>query len=525
MICVITLSAIVVRHLLRSEFLQPVELLRTGALQLSQGQLSFRHAIPARRDELCQVMEVFNSMADKLEDRHAEQERHASEIAAAYRKIEQELQERQKAEAALQILNDELEQRVEIRTRSLCQANSDLTHEIAERKLAEESRRQLETQLQQAYKMQAIGTLAGGIAHDFNNILGAIIGYAEMIREDCQTDTALTHDIDQVLMAGNRAKELVKQILTFSRQTKANAILLQPATIIKEVIKLLRSSIPTTIAIEHDIDPKAGVILADPTQFHQILLNLCTNAYHAMEKEGGSLTITLKPVNYGSDESVGSTGIPPGEYVQLTIADTGIGMAPEIMAKIFEPYFTTKEVGKGTGMGLSMVHGIVQNCGGYITCTSQQGAGSVFQVTLPALASSAAEDETNEAVPFGKEHILLIDDEGILLEMSTIMLERLGYTVSPHRHSFEALAEFNKQPELYDLVITDQTMPNMTGRDLALKMLQIRPELPIILCTGYSSLITEEEAKSAGIKGFAMKPLAKTEIATLIREVLVSGHS
>ncbi len=244
--------------------------------------------------------------------------------------------------------------------------------DITDHKRLEEERKKMQLQLQQAQKIEAIGTLAGGIAHDFNNILGAIIGYAEMIKDDCQADSITAHDIQQVLKAGNRAKELVKQILAFSRQTETQKIPMQPAIIIKELIKLLRSSIPTTISIVRDIDPKAGIILADPNQIHQIMMNICTNAFHAMETKGGILSISLK-----------NTVLLQKNFVQLSIRDTGHGIPPEILGQIFDPYFTTKEVGKGTGLGLAMVHGIVQSCKGSIDCESSLGEGTVFHVYLP----------------------------------------------------------------------------------------------------------------------------------------------
>ena len=521
LILLITITAVILRMILRKEFLRPVELLRAGALQLSRGELAFRHDIPERKDELCQVMEVFNSMAGELEGRQIEQKQHADELATAYRKIQSELQERQRAEVALKKLNDELEQRVQERTRSLLQANGDLLHEIAERKLAEEERQKLETQLQQAQKMEAIGTLAGGIAHDFNNILGAIIGYAEMIHEDCPADSSLLHDINQVLLAANRAKELVKQILAFSRQTKSLKSPVQPGTIIKEALKLLRASLPATITIEQDIDPAAGIILADPTQIHQIVMNLCTNAYHAMEQKGGTLTVSLYKKTLFRDDLVNEPHMQPGIFVQLSIKDSGVGIAPDIREKIFDPYFTTKEVGKGTGLGLSMVHGIVQGYGGSIVCDSMLGAGTVFKIALPTITEHALEEnDSPEPVPQGKERILLIDDEPILLEMGKIMLERLGYHVSARWNGIEALIAFQNQPNLFDMVITDQTMPGITGLELSRRILQIRPDMPIILCTGYSSLISEEEVRTLGIKGFAMKPLARRNVAELIRKIL-----
>lgn len=393
--------------------------------------------------------------------------------------------------------------------------------DITQRKQTEKERNMLQEQLIQAQKMEAIGTLAGGIAHDFNNILGAILGYAEMVRNDCPADSTIANDIDQILKAGNRAVELVKQILAFSRQAKANPVPLQPAAIINEAVKLLRATLPTTIAIKQNIAPDTGYIQADPTQIHQILMNLCTNAYHAMEAEGGTLTISLKNKMLGPNDLKSESSMQPGSFVQLTIEDTGVGIEPEIREKIFDPYFTTKEIGKGTGMGLATVHGIVQSYGGSITCDSRPGRGTIFYITFPSVPVHSAQGKGSaEQHANGREHILLIDDEEILVEVGKAILQRLGYKVTTRSNSIEALATFQDQPDSFDLIITDLTMPGMTGVDLSRRMLQIRPDIPVILCTGYSSLISEEKAKAMGIRGFAMKPFSKTEISHLIRKVL-----
>jgi len=393
--------------------------------------------------------------------------------------------------------------------------------DFTERKKIEEEQKKLQSQLIQAQKMEAIGTLAGGIAHDFNNILGAILGYAEMAADDCPADSKVAYNITQVVKAGNRARELVKQILAFSRQTETDFIPLQPAVIITEALKLLRSSLPTTITIIQEIDRDAGDVLADPIQIHQVVMNLCTNAFHAMEKDGGILEVSLKKKELTGKDLLNEPHLQPGNYLQLSIRDTGVGIAPEDLERIFDPYFTTKEVGKGTGMGLSIAHGIVKNYGGSITCDSRPGEGTVFHIILPAVDSSSLQaGEKTEVIPGGNEHILLIDDEELLVEMSKRMLERLGYRVTAQTDSIKALAMFQNQPQEFDLVITDQTMPGMTGSKLAQRMLLVRSDLPIILCTGYSTLMSEEKAHSLGIKGFAMKPLTKKDIATLIRKVL-----
>ncbi len=397
-------------------------------------------------------------------------------------------------------------------------------HDITRRKEAETERFKLEAQLQQAQRLEAIGTLAGGIAHDFNNILGAILGYAEMAKDDSPAESSVRKDLIEILKAGHRAKDLVKQILAFSRQAATERISLQPVDIVKEAVKLLRPSLPSTIEIKQEIDEAAGPILADPTQLHQIVVNLCTNAFHAMEESGGILTISLKNITLKREDLGGDPHVLPGEYVRLSIKDTGAGIVPEVLGRMFDPYFTTKEVGKGTGMGLAIVHGIVKSYNGFVSCASTPGKGTTVQVYLPLIAAGAVlVEEPQGPVPTGNERILFIDDERILAEMGKTMLEPLGYTVTVRNNSLEAITTFLNQPEMFDLVITDQTMPGMTGFEMARRMLMIRPDLPIILCTGYSTLVSEEKARASGIRAFAMKPLAKRDIARLIRKVLDGG--
>lgn len=393
--------------------------------------------------------------------------------------------------------------------------------DTTERHKAENEKANLENRLNHAQKMEAMGTLAGGIAHDFNNILAAILGYAEMARDDCQPGTTVAEDLDKVLEGGNRAKDLVQQILAFSRQSEMERIPLQPASVTKEAIKMLRPSLPTTIEINQDIPPATGLILADPTQIHQILMNLCTNAFHAMEETGGKLDISLKEVSLCSEDLIHEPDVEPGTFVQLSISDSGPGITPDIKIKIFDPYFTTKETGKGTGMGLAIVHGIVKSYGGFISLYSEPGEGTAFHVFIPVVEKELLPKIKDvDPIPIGSDRILFIDDEEILAEMGKSMLERLGYHVTVRNNSIEALETFQNQPEQFDLVITDQTMPGMTGADLARRMMQIKPEIPIILCTGYSTTISEEKAKSMGIKEFALKPLSKKDIAVLIRKVL-----
>jgi len=521
LIVLMTLAAVAFRKILVREFLRPVEILRAGAIRLSRGDLTYRLETPPRMDELGQVMEAFNSMAEDLSVQHAELQGHADEMASAYQQIQRELDERQKAQAALKNLNEELENRVQKRTLSLLQSNTDLLHEIAERKSAEEQREKLETQLQQAQKMEAIGTLAGGIAHDFNNILGAILGNAEMARGDTLPGTNVADDLDEVIKASHRARELVKQILAFSRQADAECIPLKPANIIREAMKMLRPSMPSTIEIHQEIASTACLILADPTHIHQIVMNLCTNAFHAMESTGGRLDISLQDVELHQEELRKAPDVTPGRFIQMSIKDSGPGIAPEVQAKIFDPYFTTKAVGKGTGLGLSIVHGIVKSYGGFISLVSEPGKGTAFHIFLPVIAeNSLREENAIEMIPLGRERILFVDDEQMLVEMGKKMFERLGYSVTTRTSSLEALETFQDAPDQFDIIITDQTMPGLTGLDLSRWMLKIRPDIPIILCTGYSTIISEETAKAAGVREFALKPLAKKDIAQLIRKVL-----
>ena len=380
---------------------------------------------------------------------------------------------------------------------------------------------ELEHRLQQAQKMEAIGTLAGGIAHDFNNLLGVILGYADLARDDAPPETDLDKDLEEIYVAANRAKDLVKQILAFSRQTEVEHLHMKLQPLIKESLGMLRSTIPSTISITENIDSQCGAVLADPSQVHQILMNLCTNAYHAMETTGGTLSVALNTVCIEPNDKNMLLHLLAGEYVKLTVADTGVGIGPDVIPKIFDPYFTTKEVGKGTGMGLAIIHGVMKECGGAITVDSKLGQGAVFHVYFPVVKEETVPvTQEQEDIPRGTERVLLVDDEPILADMGKDMLERLGYHVTVQYNSSQALEIFQNDPKQFDLVITDQTMPGMTGVDLARRMLAIQATIPIILCTGYSNLIDDESIKGLGIKEFALKPLSKNAIATLIRKAL-----
>ncbi len=395
-------------------------------------------------------------------------------------------------------------------------------HDLSASRKEVEEKQNLEKQLRHASKMEAIGTLAGGIAHDFNNLLAIILGYTEMAKEDAPGGSSLANDLEKISVAGNRAKDLVRQILTFSRQAEVERIPVQLQLLVKEALKIIRSTIPTTIKIHDDIDSECGFVLVDPTQTHQILMNLCANANHAMEGTGGTLKVELQNVCIDEqDDKQLALHVEPGEYVELLVSDTGSGIGSDIIEKIFEPFFTTKDVDKGTGMGLAIVHGIVADFGGAITVESKLGKGTIFRVYFPVVEKDALKPKKDAGeISLGKERILFIDDEQLLAEMGQAMLERLGYNVTMRQSSLEALSIFENCPEEFDLIITDQTMPDITGLDLARRVLQIRPDMPVILCTGYSNLVDEETAKAMGIKEFAMKPLNKSQVSQLIRKVL-----
>ncbi|MHB1349433.1 MAG: PAS domain S-box protein [Desulfobulbus sp.] len=397
--------------------------------------------------------------------------------------------------------------------------------DISERLLAEKEKHQLEGQIRRAQKMEAIGTLAGGIAHDFNNILGVILGYAEIARDDSPPDSPARKDLDKVIAAGFRARDLVQRILAFSRQAPVERIPLRPGPIISEALTMLRASLPSTISFQEDLAVDCGVICADPIQLHQIIMNLGTNAFHAMERSGGILRVTMKNADTLPETLLRKEGGAHKRFVMLTVQDTGCGISPEIMDKIFDPFFTTKELGKGTGMGLSMVYGIVHDYGGTILVDSLPGNGTTFYLYFPCCDEMECNSETKPgpALLPGKGHVLLVDDEQMLGEMGKTLLERLGYRVTLFSGSLDALEAFRKEPSQFDLVITDQTMPEMTGIDLARNLLQLRPDIPIILCTGYSNLVNEDTAKAAGIKAFALKPMSRDQLSQLIASATASA--
>jgi PAS domain S-box-containing protein len=394
--------------------------------------------------------------------------------------------------------------------------------DISERKQAANHRRILEAQLRHAQKMEAIGTLAGGIAHDFNNILAAIIGYTEMALANLSIEDDVRQDLEQVLNAGHRAKDLVKQILGFSRMSTGETHQsIEVGRIVREAIKFLRASLPATIEIRHKFEAGAFTMMGDATQIQELLMNLCTNASHAMEESGGILELSLSRSKLPSSMVPHSLDPDNNGYLKLTVSDTGRGMDPETMEHIFEPYFTTKEVGKGTGFGLAVVHSIVKRHGGFVTVVSEPGKGTVFEIYLPSAEGCATDrNEPDGPVVGGSERILYVDDEQALARLAKSMLEPLGYRVDARTGSTEALNVFRANPCDFDLVITDYTMPQMNGADLAKEMLAIRPDIPIILCTGFSERITEEKAGQIGIREFVMKPVDRRSITAAIRKVL-----
>ena len=381
----------------------------------------------------------------------------------------------------------------------------------------------LERQLRQAQKMESIGTLAGGIAHDFNNILSPILGYVEIALETTPPENPLWADLQKVLLAANRARELVKQILAFSRQSESKIEPLKIQFVLKEALKLLRSSIPSNIEIKENIDPNCSAIMADPTNIHQVLMNLCTNAYQAMLETGGAIRVSLAGVEIGSNDLINKIELIPGPYVLLEVSDSGPGIPREIIDKIFDPYFTTKGKEKGTGLGLAVVHGIVKTYKGAITVYSEPGKGSVFRIYFPSIVEdSALVKSVNNVTPLprGKERILVIDDEEMIASMFEKMLRGLGYKISVFTNCEDALMAFKTQPDNYDLIITDMTMPKITGDRLAEEILSVRPGMPIILCTGFSYLVSKEKAHELGIRKYLTKPVLKKDLAIAVREVL-----
>lgn len=382
-------------------------------------------------------------------------------------------------------------------------------------------RQRLDTQVQHGQKMQAIGTLAGGIAHDFNNILAAIMGYTELVSDDMPRESLAWRNLQRVLTAATRAKDLVQQILAFSRQATPQRQPVQLHLLVREALTLLRASLPSTIAIQQHIETQSGMVFAAPTQIHQLIVHLCTNAEHAMRATGGVLEVRLEACEVDAALAATDPALLPGPYIQFTVRDTGHGMPQEVLDRIYEPFFTTKDVGEGSGMGLAVVHGIVTSHDGAMQVSSTPGQGTTCSIYLPRCdVTTTALGSPTEPLLRGHERILLVDDEEVLVDLGRETLTRLGYRVATYTNSTEALAAFQAAPDQFDLVITDQTMPLLTGEGLAQALRAIRPNLPIILCTGFSHAITEEKARASGLDAFLMKPVVGRDLGLTIRRVL-----
>ncbi len=431
--------------------------------------------------------------------------------------------ERNKVESA----NLQLEQTVEKRTAMLAAANEDLRHEIDAYQQLDKEKKQLEEQLRQAQKMEAIGTLAGGIAHDFNNILAAIMGHTELALMQINDKSQAERYLSEVLHASDRAKDLVYQILSFSRQNDSQLKPLQISTIIKEALRLIRSTLPTTIDIQKTIDEKDNIIIGNATQIHQILMNLCTNAAHAMQGSDGTLSVCLKALDVSVEDLAPSSSTPcppnlgPGRYTCLTVSDTGHGIPSHQIGRIFDPYFTTKEKDVGTGLGLAVVQGIVQNHGGKIEVESRPGEGTTFCIYLPRIKSDYKDEiKTLQTIPDGNEHILFVDDDPALAELGGKLLTTLGYRVVTETDPQAALQRFTDAAQSFDLVITDLIMPGLSGEALANEILKLEPDMPIIACTGFSERLSETRLIEAGIKGVLYKPITIYHLANGIRQAL-----
>jgi len=388
-------------------------------------------------------------------------------------------------------------------------------------------RKRLEIQLAQARKMEAMGTLAGGIAHDFNNILSSLMGYSELVKDDLEESNMSCIYIDEVIKASERARDLVKQILMFSRRVEVEPRTVMVHLIVKEALKLLRASIPKTIDIRHQIDPDNDVVFADPTRIHQVIMNLCTNAFQSMDEKGGLLYVGLEHVDVDADLAGDKPGLYEGLYVRLTVRDTGCGMDRYTIKRIFDPFFTTKEKGRGTGLGMSTVHGIVTAMNGYIDVESVLGKGTCISVYMPSVSAGRQDiSRTSNIVEKGSgERILVVDDEQTIVESLKEMLGRIGYKVTGVGQSMYALEVFREDSGQFDLVITDYTMPGMTGIQLAREMIKIRPGVPIVIMTGYSENVDINRVQTEDIAGFVEKPFSRYEMASTIYEILHAGHS
>ncbi|MBU0678331.1 MAG: PAS domain S-box protein [Verrucomicrobia bacterium] len=391
--------------------------------------------------------------------------------------------------------------------------------DVTDRKRAEE----IEARMMQADKLESIGVLAGGIAHDFNNILMSIIGYCDLALQDSKEGNDVRGHLEEIMSAGKRARTLIKQIQTFSRESDSEKKPVDIRSVVQEALHFLRVSIPVMIRIDTDLHEDCGTIAADPTQVHQVVMNICTNAYQAMESTGGVLRIAVEPIEVTPDLAARNPDLHPGPYVRLIIEDNGPGIDPYHLPRIFDPFFTTKDPTKGTGLGLSVVHGIISGHHGAVTVESEPGKGTRFEIYLPRAKTPAADAtaSTQELQPQkGTERILCVDDEERIAQLSKRLLETLGYTADSFSSSAEALAAFRENPDMYDLVLTDLAMPELTGTELASTILQIRPDIPIVLCTGYNQTVTQEEVVRTGISKLVHKPFTRDQIARDLRELL-----
>ncbi len=385
-------------------------------------------------------------------------------------------------------------------------------------------RKCLEEELFQAHKMEAMGTLAGGIAHDFNNILTAVLGYSELAKDEAQTKGLTTSYLDEVIKATLRARDMVEQILSFSHKKIGRLQPIAPHLIVEEALKLLRNSMPSSVDIRTRIDCDCGKINGDPTKLHQIIVNLCTNALKALDDERGIIDIHLCRRQLNADDLRAQDGARPGPFVELLVRDNGCGMSKTTRQHMFEPYFTTREVGQGTGLGLSIVYGLARSMGGIVRVHSQPGVGSEFRLLFPVLPAAGERDIplTIPDLPMGNEHIMVVDDEKMIAELQKALLEKQGYKVTVLTDSKAALKMFCTDPDAFDLLLTDQTMPEISGHELAAKFLALRPDFPIILCTGYSSIISKKQALEMGIKLYIHKPVQRCDLVRFVRDVLDS---
>ncbi|MFH1983224.1 MAG: PAS domain S-box protein [Pseudomonadota bacterium] len=393
--------------------------------------------------------------------------------------------------------------------------------DISERKEAEKQRIEMEYQIRQSQKMESLGTLAGGIAHDFNNILGAILGYAELAQIESHADIKLGNYVTQIIKAGHRAKELVQQILLFSRQDRSEKGPIDISRVVDEALKLIKASLPANIEIQTNISHNLAPVFANEIHIHQIVMNLCTNAYHAMKSANGLLDVSLEAINIQDHDLRSFPGMNSGNYLKLSITDNGCGIPPKTIDRIFDPYFTTKSTGEGTGLGLATVHGIVKDHGGNIKVYSEVGTGTTFHVFLPT-AEATAETAVEEAnpLPTGSGCILFVDDEESLIDIGRDFLERLGYRVETRVSAIDAIEAFRTAPKKFDLVISDLTMPKMTGDEMARRMRTIRPDIPIILCSGFSERIHPQATEAIGISAMLMKPIIYADLAHTVHRVL-----